>query len=113
MTQEQMKSSQAQGLFIEMDLPQTQDECLTTAWLHLVAQAVDDFSADDWLSLCPDINEGELYRDWFIWYDEEVAQEWEAYDPVTEQRYVYADVKALKAKIDQIETARHRVTTAA
>jgi hypothetical protein len=113
MTQEQMKQSQSLNGLMEMNQPQPPEEGLTMAWLHLIAQAVDDFGADDWLSLCPDINEGELYRDWFIWYDGEVAQEWEAYDPVTEQRYVHADVKVLKAKIDEIETARQPATTAA
>jgi hypothetical protein len=113
MTQEQMKQSQSFNGLMEMDWPQNPEESLTMSWLHLIAQAVDDFSADDWLSLCPDINEGELYRDWFIWYDGEVFQEWEAYDPITEQRYVHADVKVLKAKIDEIETARHQATTAA
>ncbi|MGB3533904.1 MAG: hypothetical protein WBA13_10350 [Microcoleaceae cyanobacterium] len=113
MTQEQMKSSQMPSFVIEMDLSQNSEDSLTLAWLNLVSQTVDDFGADDWLSLCPDINEGELYRDWFIWYDEEVAQEWEAYDPITELRYVDADLKVLKAKIDNIEITRHQTTTAA
>jgi hypothetical protein len=112
MTQKQMKLSQSPTVVMEMDSSQHLDECLTIAWLNLIAHTADDFGADDWLSLCPDINEGELYRDWFIWYDGEVSQEWEAYDPTTEQRFVETDVKVLKAKIDQIETVR-KATTAA
>lgn len=106
MTQKQMKLSQSPSVVMDIDLSQNLDECLTIAWLNLIAHTVDDYGADDWLSLCPDINEGELYRDWFIWYDGEVSQEWEAYDPTTEQRFVEADVKILKAKIDRIETIR-------
>ena len=93
--------------------PQTSDECITIAWLNLISQAVDDFSGDDWLSLCPDINEGELYRDWFVWYDADVAQEWEAYDPITNQRYVAENVTLLKAKIDQIEAIRSNISIVA
>ncbi len=98
---------------VQIDPPQDLDECITVAWLNLIAQTVDNFSGDDWLSLCPDINEGELYKDWFLWYDAEVAQEWEAYDPITNQRYVAQDVTVLKAKIDNIENARGQVSIVA
>ncbi len=85
------------------------DECITTAWLHLVAQTVDTYDGDDWLSLCPDIDQGEFYRDWFVWYDAEVAQEWEAYDPITNKRYVHSDLATLQAQIDKIEQERHTI----
>ncbi|NJK37441.1 MAG: hypothetical protein HC825_03530 [Oscillatoriales cyanobacterium RM1_1_9] len=83
------------------------------AWLNLVAQSVDSYAADDWLSLCPDIDEGEIYRDWFIWYDAEVAQEWEAYDPLTNQRYVHPNLAILKAQVDEVERKRSSVGAAA
>ncbi|MGF1494531.1 MAG: hypothetical protein ACFBSC_19215 [Microcoleaceae cyanobacterium] len=89
------------------------EECVTVAWLHLVAQTVDTYSGDDWLALCPDISEGELYRDWFIWYDGDVAEEWEAYDPETNRRHTHTDLNALKAQIDQLEAQRKKNLTAA
>ncbi|MEB3280716.1 MAG: hypothetical protein VKK42_17520 [Lyngbya sp.] len=89
------------------------EECLKTAWLHLVAETVDTYSGDDWLSLCPDIDEGELYRDWFIWYDGEVAGEWEAYDYLTDKRYANPDLSIVKALIDQVEDVRRDSTRVA
>ncbi|MGL5079978.1 MAG: hypothetical protein ACRC8A_00690 [Microcoleaceae cyanobacterium] len=82
------------------------DECIATAWLNLVVQTVEAYTGDDWLPLCPDINEGEIYRDWFLWYDAEVTQEWEAYDPITNQRHVHVSLVILKTQIDEIEQQR-------
>lgn len=79
------------------------DACITIAWLDLVAATDDDLDGDDWLALCGDIDEGEIYREWFIWYDEEVSQEWEAYDIATNQRIVASDSNKLKARIDRLE----------
>lgn len=89
------------------------EECLKTAWLHLVAETVETYTGDDWLSLSPDIDEGELYRDWFIWYDGEVTEEWEAYDYLTDKRYANADLATVKALIDQVEDIRRDSTLAA
>jgi len=82
------------------------DNCVTIAWLDLVASTVDNFDGDDWLALCGDIDEGEIYRNWFIWQDVDFSQEWEAYDLVTNKRFVTTDLSLLKAKIDEIEDAR-------
>ncbi|EAW36194.1 hypothetical protein [Lyngbya sp. PCC 8106] len=89
------------------------EECIKTAWLHLVAETVDTYTGDDWLSLCPDIDEGELYREWFVWYDGEVAQEWEAYDHLTDKRYAHPDLAMVKAFIDQVEDVRRDSTLVA
>ncbi len=86
------------------------DACATIAWLDLVASAVDNFDGDDWLALCDDIDEGEIYRDWFIWQDVDFSQEWEAYDLLTNKRFVATDLSLLKAKIDAIEDARSQTS---
>lgn len=86
------------------------DTCTTIAWLDLVASAVDNFDGDDWLALCGDIDEGEIYRDWFIWQDEDFSQDWEAYDLTTNKRFVATDLSLLKAHIDQIEDARSAIS---
>lgn len=86
------------------------DSCVTIAWLDLIASTVDNFDGDDWLALCGDIDEGEIYRDWFIWQDVDFSQEWEAYDLVTNKRFVAIDLSLLKAKIDVIEDARNNTS---
>ncbi|MEB3343782.1 hypothetical protein [Okeania sp.] len=86
------------------------DSCITTAWLDLVASTVDNFEGDDWLALCGDIDEGEIYRDWFIWQDVDFSQEWEAYDLITNKRFVAKDLSLLKTKIDQIEDTRTNIS---
>ncbi|MGB3508608.1 MAG: hypothetical protein WBA93_05090 [Microcoleaceae cyanobacterium] len=86
------------------------DNCTTIAWLDLVASAVDNFDGDDWLALCGDIDEGEMYRDWFIWQDTDFSGEWEAYDLITNQRFVATDLSLLKANIDEIEDARSQMS---
>jgi hypothetical protein len=82
------------------------DDCITLAWLDLVANQRDENNGDEWLYLCDDISEGEIYRDWFLWYDEEVTQQWESYDSVTNLRYVADDLNTLKSQIDLIENSR-------
>ena len=88
------------------------DACIAIAWLDLVAATPDDSDGDDWLALCGDIDEGEIYREWFIWYDSEVSQEWEGYDLATNQRIVAFDLPQLKARIDNIEAGRNREAVA-
>ncbi|MGD1807976.1 hypothetical protein ACP6PL_21435 [Dapis sp. BLCC M126] len=75
--------------------------------VNLVMQEIEYFTGDDWLSLCGDIDSGEIYRNWFIWQDTELTQEWEAYDHVTNQRIIASNWTLLTAKIDQIENERN------
>ena len=57
-------------------------------------------------ALCGDIDDGEIYREWFLWQDSEVSQEWEAYDPITNYRVVASSREMLIFKIDKIEDER-------
>ncbi|MFB8793402.1 MAG: hypothetical protein U7126_04015 [Microcoleus sp.] len=82
------------------------DSCIAAAWLDLVGGDVDTLAGDDWLPLCGDIDDGEIYREWFLWQDSEVTQEWEAYDPITNYRVVAFSREMLIAKIDIIENGR-------
>ncbi|MGL5059207.1 MAG: hypothetical protein ACRC62_04420 [Microcoleus sp.] len=82
------------------------ESCIITAWLDLVGGDFNTLSGDDWLPLCGDIDEGEIYREWFLWQDSEVSEEWEAYDPVTNYRVVALSKEMLIAKIDRIENTR-------
>ncbi len=75
--------------------------------LNLVIQEIEYFTGDDWLSLCGDIDSGEIYRNWFIWQDTELTQEWEAYDHITNQRIIASNRTLLTAKIDEIENERN------
>lgn len=77
------------------------DLCTAIAWLELVA-GPDDVNGDEWLHLCGNIDEGEIYRDWFIWHDAEVSQEWEGYDIITNDRVVAANLAQLQATIDGV-----------
>ena len=81
-------------------------DLVTIAWIDLLAQEVNAFTGDDWLPLCDDIDEGEIYREWFIWQDKDVTKEWEAYDPLTNQRLVSQNVTELKGWIDDIVDGR-------
>ena len=83
------------------------DSCIAAAWLDLVGGDFDSLAGDDWLGLCGDIDEGELYREWFLWQDSEVTEEWEAYDPITNYRVVASSREMLIAKIDKIEDTRN------
>ncbi len=83
------------------------DTCTMIAWGDLVGHEVDDNAGDEWLYLCGDIDAGEIYRDWFIWEDKEVTQNWEAYDPITNQRYVAKSLELIKETINQIEAGRN------
>ncbi|GGA50648.1 hypothetical protein [Okeania sp. KiyG1] len=80
---------------------------LTLIGLDLVIQETEYFTGDDWLPLCNDIDSGEIYRNWFIWQDTEVTQEWEAYDHITNQRIIDSNLTRLTAKIDRIENQRN------
>ena len=82
------------------------DSCIAAAWLDLVGGDVDTLAGDDWLPLCGDIDDGEIYLEWFLWQDSEVTQEWEAYDPITNSRVVASSREMLIAKIDIIENGR-------
>ncbi|MFO7031175.1 hypothetical protein B9T07_14485 [Limnospira fusiformis CCALA 023] len=78
----------------------------TNSWLYLIADEVAHFTGDDWLALCPDIDDGELYRDWFIWYDADVNGLWEAYDHLTDEQIISPDLEWIKSQIDAIENLR-------
>ncbi len=93
------------------DVSQTKKNDLETFFdlveLNLVIQEIEYFTGDDWLSLCGDIDSGEIYRNWFIWQDTELTQEWEAYDHITNQRIIASNRTLLTAKIDEIENERN------
>ncbi len=80
---------------------------LTLVELNLLIQEMEYFTGDDWLSLCDDIDSGEIYRSWFIWQDTELTQEWEGYDHITNQRIIASNLTLLTAKIDKIENQRN------
>lgn len=82
------------------------DNLVSIAWIDLLIQEVNGFTADDWLPLCDDIDEGEIYREWFLWQDKEVTKEWEAYDPLTNQRLISRNLTELKRWIDNIVDGR-------
>lgn len=82
------------------------DNSLSISDLQKIIDKIETFSGDEWLSLCPDIDQGELYRDWFICYDVEVNQTWEAYDYLTDAWFELEDLSQVKATIDRIENAR-------
>ncbi len=82
------------------------DYCIAAAWIDLVGGDYSKFGGDDWLPLCSDIDDGEIYREWFLWQDSEVTQEWEAYDPITNYRIVAFSREMMIAKIDNIEDNR-------
>lgn len=93
------------------DISQTKKNDLETflalVEINLVIQEIEHFTGDDWLSLCGDIDSGEIYRSWFIWQDTELTQEWEGYDHVTNERIIASNFTLLTAKIDQIENGRN------
>lgn len=82
------------------------DTSLSIADLQKIINKIETFSGDEWLSLCPDIDQGELYREWFICYDPEVSQTWEAYDYLTDDWFESEELSEVKAIIDRIENAR-------
>ncbi|MDQ2099111.1 MAG: hypothetical protein QQW96_15870 [Tychonema bourrellyi B0820] len=84
------------------------DACTTIAWLELVALDTNVFTGDDWLALCDDIDSGEIYRDWFLWQDSEVSGDWQAYDHLSDRRFVAQGKVLIKAMIDAIENARNQ-----
>lgn len=88
------------------DVPNLGDDNLTLLDLQLLEREVESFTGDDWLSLCPDIDSGELYRNWFIYYDADVTEAWEAYDYLTDYWFEAEDLLAVKTRIDAIENSR-------
>jgi hypothetical protein len=84
------------------------DACTALAWVELVALDASSLTADDWLALCDDIDRGEIYRCWFLWRDREVSGNWEAYDPLSDRRFVAKGKAFIKAAIDSIEDARNK-----
>ena len=85
------------------------DACTALAWVELVTLDTSTLKGDDWLALCDDIDSGEIYRCWFLWRDREVSGNWEAYDPLSDRRFVAKGKVFLKAAIDSIENARNQV----
>jgi len=43
-----------------------------------------------------------------MWHDSEVSGNWEAYDPLSDRRFVHKEQVFVKAAIDSIENARNR-----
>lgn len=84
------------------------DACTALAWVELVALDASVLKADDWLALCDNIDTGEIYRDWFLWHDREVSGNWEAYDPLSDRRFVAKGKVFIKATIDAIENTRNK-----
>lgn len=84
------------------------DACTALAWIELVALDDSALTGDDWLVLCDDIDSGEIYRGWFMWHDCEVSGNWEAYDPLSDRRFVHKEQVFVKAAIDSIENARNK-----
>lgn len=79
---------------------------LTLDWLDRIMTEVENFTGDDWLPLCPDIDQCEIYRDWLIYHDAEISQLWEAYDYQGDRFFTAGDIASLKQKIDRIENTR-------
>lgn len=88
------------------DVNNTFNTDLTLDCLDRIITEVENFTGDDWLSLCPDIDQGEIYRDWLIYHDAEISQLWEAYDYQGDRFFTAGDVTNLKQKIDRIENTR-------
>jgi hypothetical protein len=86
---------------------------LSISDLQEIINKIETFTGDEWLSLCPDIDQGELYREWFICYDFEVTQTWEAYDYLTDDWFESQDLSQVKAIINRIENARIYIPIAA
>lgn len=84
------------------------DACTALAWVELVALDEGALTGDDWLVLCDDIDSGEIYRGWFMWHDCEISGNWEAYDPLSDRRFVNKGKVFIKAAIDSIENARNK-----
>ncbi|BBD52825.1 hypothetical protein [Planktothrix agardhii] len=89
------------------------DSSLSISDLQEIINKIETFTGDEWLSLCPDIDQGELYREWFICYDFEVTQTWEAYDYLTDDWFESQDLSQVKAIINRIENARIYIPIAA
>ena len=89
------------------------DSSLSISDLQEIINKIETFTGDEWLSLCPDIDQGEFYREWFICYDFEATQTWEAYDYSTDDWFESQDLSQVKAIINRIENARIYIPIAA
>ncbi len=102
-----LQSNQVNALHTnEVNSESNMEYCIAAAWIDLVGGDYNSFTGDDWLAISGDIDQGEIYREWFLWQDSEVTEEWEAYDPITNYRIVASSRGILIAKIDQIEDTR-------
>ncbi|XZO03964.1 MAG: hypothetical protein ACM65L_09655 [Microcoleus sp.] len=101
-----LKSNQVNANRNKVDFNGNLDYCIVAAWLDLVGGDYSSLGGDDWLAVCGDIDEGELYKEWFVWQDSEVTKEWEAFDPITNYRIVAPSRAILIAQIDRIEATR-------
>ncbi|NEP02415.1 MAG: hypothetical protein F6K58_27955 [Symploca sp. SIO2E9] len=55
----------------------------------------------EWMTLEGDFDDNQMYRKWFI---NKTAQEWQGYDPLTNRCHTAGSLKALKVKIDRVES---------
>jgi hypothetical protein len=101
-----LKSNQVNANRNKVDSNGNLEYCIVAAWLDLVGGDYSSLGGDDWLAVCGDIDEGELYKEWFVWQDSEVTKEWEGYDPITNYRIVAPSRAILIAQIDRIEATR-------
>ncbi len=101
-----LKSNQVNSHSNSLNSQSNMDYCIAAAWIDLVGGDYNSFEGDDWLAISCDIDQGEIYKEWFLWQDSEVTEEWEAYDPVTNYRIVASSRAILITKIDQIEDTR-------
>ncbi|MEZ2279420.1 MAG: hypothetical protein ACBR12_21175 [Microcoleus sp.] len=101
-----LKSNQVNAHRNTVDSNSNLEYCIAAAWVDLVGGDYSSLGGDDWLAICGDIDEGELYKEWFVWQDSEVTKEWEAFDPITNYRIVAPSRAILIAQIDRIEATR-------
>jgi len=57
----------------------------------------------EWMMLEGDFDGNERYGDWFV---NQTVQRWEGYDPLTNRCHTAPTLRALKEKIDLIESER-------
>ncbi|MEZ2224909.1 hypothetical protein [Microcoleus sp.] len=101
-----LKSNQVNAHRNTVDSNSNLEYCIAAAWVDLVGGDYSSLGGDDWLAICGDIDEGELYKEWFVWQDSEVTKEWEAFDPITNYRIVAPSRAILIGQIDRIEATR-------
>ncbi len=101
-----LKSNKVNANRNKVDSNGNLEYCIAAAWVDLVGGDYSSLGGDDWLAICGDIDEGELYKEWFVWQDSEVTKEWEAFDPITNYRIVAPSRAILIGQIDRIEATR-------